>query len=89
MSGIKMCMCRLDRGCLLFMDAHPLENEATMTGALEAPGGWLDARTYHLMAQKQRCIRVITSTSLVSISTMLSSDLQAMILIHLDGFKGE
>ena len=70
-------------GCSLY------EGEATMTGALEAPGGWLVACNYHPMAGKRRCNRVSKSTGLVSMSAILSSDLQAMILIHPDGFNGE
>jgi hypothetical protein len=89
MSGIKVCACHLDRGYLSFIGAHPLEGEAVMTRAYVTPGGWLAERAYHPMAQKWRHIRVIMSTGLVSISVMLLSDLQAIILIHPDGFKGQ
>jgi glycine cleavage system aminomethyltransferase T len=71
------------QGCSLY------EGEAAMTGAVEAPGGWLVACNYQPMAQYRRCNRVTKSTGLVSISAMLSADLQAIILIHPDGFDGE
>jgi hypothetical protein len=66
-----------------------MKGEAALTGALVAPDGWLVACNYHPMARYWRHNRVTKSTGLVSISAMLSSDLQAIILIHPDGFNGE
>jgi hypothetical protein len=55
-----------------------------VTGAVEAPGGWLVAYNYQPMAWVTK-----STGGLVSISVMLSADLQAIILIHPDGFDGE
>jgi hypothetical protein len=71
------------KGCSLY------EGEAAVTGAVEAPGGWLVACNYQPMARCRRRNRVTKSTGLVSISAMLSADLQAIILIRPDGFEGE
>jgi hypothetical protein len=44
------------KGCSLY------EGEAAMTGAVEAPGGWLVACNYQPMARYRRCNRVTKST---------------------------
>jgi hypothetical protein len=68
--------CLSCKGCSLY------EGEAAVTGAAEAPDGWLVACNYQPMARYQRHNRVTKSTGLVSISAMLSTDLQAIILIR-------